>query len=111
MAKCPHCDKGISVDANLMAEETITVRMTYQGDWLDAGAVVDIIRAVDNSVKETARCLGSTKTEVFCTHLAIGGGEFAVDLLVMTKDKGVAAADIAEVVSDTVAYFASNPEA
>ena len=94
MANCPGCGMGLEINANLMAEETITVRLGYTEDWLDVATVWEVLKAVEHCVVETARCRGATKTAVMCSHLSIGKGEFAADILVMCKDGDAMPTDI-----------------
>lgn len=100
--KCPHCDGDIKFDLSLMREEIIVIDLKFQGDVIAVGEITEILAAAERAIKETARCLGSTRTLVSLCKTSIKPNKFSAELLVSCQGEDVLAGDVVQVFNKVI---------
>lgn len=103
--KCPECDAHWRLNPQLMDTETITVALTFQGQLIDAETIGKLLVNTAKCVKETARCIGAKKTEVFVMGLNLSNKRFSADLLVACYD-GKNEEEVVKVFNETMRALA-----
>lgn len=109
--KCIHCNGDLDLKMSLMATEKMSVAINFEGVLIDAATIGSLLLHTQKCLKETARCLGSKRTEVFVTEMKLTDKQFSAELFVTCAD-GVNAESIVQTTNQVIkAIVNKNSEA